>query len=175
MLAAPAFVLLPSLLRLGPTGQSPRDLVRRVGSGAVDGRVRVRVSAVVRARLWAPEGCSGECLNGMAATRTRRHDRLAGVDAHGEAVAQAWRGKAGCGLGPVHARAQVLVSQGRGVVVPCAGRRHPGPAARRGGGEAMAVAGKWRRVGLLQEKTARRPERDGGPTAGLRMAHRRRR
>jgi hypothetical protein len=52
-----------------------------------------------------------------------------------------------------HARARGLAAQGRGVAVPCAGHWHPERAARRGGGRA-----RKRRVGLLQEKTARRPE-----------------
>jgi hypothetical protein len=55
-----------------------------------DGRARVRVSAEARMRVWAPDGHSGKCLNGMAATRTRRRGRVAGVDAHGEAMARAW-------------------------------------------------------------------------------------
>jgi hypothetical protein len=71
------------------------------------------------------------------------------VIAHGEAVAGSWRVTVGaqCGLtearrgggtgrprgAGVHACTRVLASQGRGVAVPCAGHRHPGPAARRGG------------------------------------------
>jgi hypothetical protein len=75
-------------------------------------------------------------------------------------------GKAEARLGSVHARARVLVSQGRGVAVPCAGRRHPGPAARRGGGEATAVAGKRaaRRAPARKDGTA--AGGGWGPTAG---------
>jgi hypothetical protein len=76
----------------------------------------------------------------MAATRTRRRGRVAGVDVHGEDVVQAKLGlrQRACVAG-ARARARVLVFQSRGVAVPCAGLRHPGPAARRGGG---TVAGE---------------------------------
>jgi hypothetical protein len=120
--------------------------MRRSGSGAADGRVRVRVSAGARVRVWAPEGRSGKCLNSMAATRTRRRGRVAGLDAHGEAVARLGvagkeAGTAGSRGKGAHARARVLATQGRGVAVPCARHRHPGLAARRGGGRASAAAG----------------------------------
>jgi hypothetical protein len=52
----------------------------------------VRVGAVARVRVRTPEGCSGKSLNGLATTRMRRRGHVAGVDAHGEAVARAWRG-----------------------------------------------------------------------------------
>jgi hypothetical protein len=62
------------------------------GSGAAGGRACVRVGAVARVRVWTLEGCSRKGLNGLAATRTRRRGHVAGVVAHGEAVARAWRG-----------------------------------------------------------------------------------
>jgi hypothetical protein len=61
------------------------------------------------------------------------------------------------GMG-AHARARVLASQGRGVAVPCAGHRHPGPAARRGSGRATAVAGETAARWGPAQKTARLPE-----------------
>jgi hypothetical protein len=95
--------------------------------------------------------------------RTRRR----GIAAHGEAVAGHGMARRGAQFGWVvaglrgtgaHARARVLALQGRGVAVPCAGHRHPGPVARRGCGEAMAAAGKT---------AARRvPARKGGTAAG---------
>jgi hypothetical protein len=61
--------------------------------------------------------------------------------------------------GGVHARARCLAAQDRGAAVPCAGHRHPGPAARRGGGKGDGGSGGLkRRVGLLQE--------EGGTAAG---------
>jgi hypothetical protein len=126
----------------------------------------VRVGAEARVRVWVPEGCSGKCLNGMAATRTRRRGRVAGVDARGEAMAQA---RLGCGRVSrhgSHARARVLATQGRGVAVPCARHWHPGLAAQRGGGKAQAVAGEAaaRRVPAQERHGGRK--RKGGPTAG---------
>jgi hypothetical protein len=143
------------------------DLVRQEG---------VRV-CVPECGCVAPEGCSGKGLKGLAATRTRRRGHVAGLTRtarpwrrHGEAG----RGRAWCGLeetrrggdtawprgAGVHACARVLASQGRGVAVPCAGHRHPGPAARCGGGEATAVAGETaaRRALARKDGTAARGE-----------------
>jgi hypothetical protein len=95
-------------------------------------------------RVWTPEGCSGKGPKGLAATRTRRCGHVAGSPrtarpwrGHGEAGGTA--GSRGTGA---HARARVLASQSHGVAVPCARYRHPGPAARRNGGEATAAAGE---------------------------------
>jgi hypothetical protein len=103
----------------------------------------------------------------MAAMRTRCRGRVAGADVHGEAMAQArlgW-GAANKGAGTAgsrgegaHARARVLASQGRGVAVPCAGHRHLGPAARRGGGRRRRYRGKTAARRAPARKTARRPE-----------------
>jgi hypothetical protein len=59
----------------------------------------------------------------------------------------------------VHARAQVLASQDRGVAVPCAGHRHPEPTARRGGG------GSDGGCGSIGERRA--PAQDKGRVLGL--------
>jgi hypothetical protein len=68
------------------------------------------------------------------------------VATHGKAVAGAWRGWGVAGPRGVggHARARVLASQGRGVAMPCAGHRHPGPVTRRGGGRQRRL---WARRG----------------------------
>jgi hypothetical protein len=51
------------------------------------------------------------------------------------------------------------------VAVPCARHRHPGLAARRGGGKVTAAAGCGSGVsGSCTKRTARRPEGKGGPT-----------
>jgi hypothetical protein len=97
--------------------------------------------------------CSGKIPKGPAATRKRRRGgawsprtarpwRGRGL-AMAVAARGAWQGKArakamGSGMARVRgagarARARVLVFQSRGMDVPCAGHRHPGPAARRGG------------------------------------------
>jgi hypothetical protein len=46
----------------------------------------------VRVCVWAPKGRLGKCLNYLAATRTQRRGRVAGANAHGEAMARAWLG-----------------------------------------------------------------------------------
>jgi hypothetical protein len=151
--------------RWDPMWRGP-DPVRQAG-------VRVCVWA-----LWACACVSARRVFGRVPQRLG-HDANAtspprrGVAAHGEAVAGAWRGLGG--LGSVHARTWVLDSQGRGMTMPCVEHRHPRPAAQRGAGEATTAV----------EKTAARwvPARKGGtaagggiggPTAGLRRAHRRR-
>jgi hypothetical protein len=96
-------------------------------------RVCVRVSAEARVRVWTPEGRSGKCLNGMAATRTRRRGRIAGVDMHGEVVVQARlrQGWVRC----THAReswfprAAAWPCRARGTGIP--GPRHNAAAVRR--------------------------------------------
>jgi hypothetical protein len=101
--------------------------------------------------VWqAPRACSRECPRGHGrdVNATSRSHRV--VTAHGKAVVgvvvrhnvgvqlgltaarRGWGTARPRGAG-AHARAQVLASQGRSVAVPCAGLRHPGPAARRGG------------------------------------------
>jgi hypothetical protein len=72
---------------------------------------------------------------------------------HGEGQAEGRQHGSGA-----HARARGLASQGRGVAVPCAGHRYPGPAARRGGDRATAVAGRRRRVGAPAQKWHQGPE-----------------
>jgi hypothetical protein len=77
-----------------------------------------------------------------------RHGRVGlcgGVRARGTvkvrpAVARRCMGRARPRGAGAHARARGLASQGHGVAVSCAGHRHPGPAARRGGGGATAAA-----------------------------------
>jgi hypothetical protein len=169
--------------RLGPGVGVHEIKCGGAGSGAKERRACVHVGAEARVRVWAPEGHSGKCLNGLAATLTRRRDRVAGVDAHGKAVAQArlgWgaasmeAGTAGSHGQGAHARARVLASQGRGVAVPCAGLRHPGPAARRGGGKATAVAGEDRGATGSCTKMAQRPEGEGWSYGWLRRVPRRR-
>jgi hypothetical protein len=116
----------------------------------------------------APGGCSGESPKGLAATRTQRRGHVAGSTrtarpwhGHGEAGhARMARQVGSRGMG-AHARARVLASQGRGVALPCAGHRHPRPAARRGGREATAATGITAARWVLHEKTARRPEGNG--------------
>jgi hypothetical protein len=64
-----------------------------------------------------------------------------------------------CGAG-AHTRVQLLAPQGRGVAVPCAGHRHPGPATRCGGGGGTAAAVSASDAKGPCTKAARQP--DGG-------------
>jgi hypothetical protein len=125
------------------------------GSGAAEGRACGRVGSMARVRVRTPEGCPGKSLNGLAATRTRhrggghaRRGRGVGMARLGVRARSALTGtrRGGDSAWPrgagAHARARGLASQSRGVAVPCAGHRHPGPAARRGGGRATAAAGE---------------------------------
>jgi hypothetical protein len=138
----------------------------------------VRV-CVTRCACVAPKGCSEKGLKGLAATRTRRRGLIAGWTRtarpwrrHGEdGRVRARSGRAETRRGGdtawprgagVHARARVLASQGRGVAVPCAGHRHPGPAARRGGGEATVVAGKTAARRAPTQKDGTAAGREGG-------------
>jgi hypothetical protein len=113
----------------------------RTGPGVSHGGIRcggldpVQQTRVCECVCVAPERCSEKGLNGRVATRTRRRGRIAGVDAHGGAVARAWRswGQGSGHSSGVRARARVLVFQSRGVAVPCAEHRRSGSAARRGG------------------------------------------
>jgi hypothetical protein len=121
------------------------------GSGAAGG-------VCVRAKVC---GCGAQRVLGERPQRPSRDANTTSrrwrvVTAHGKAVAGSWRGDGGCGAGRAarqgkarakatgggtarvrgagaRARARVLVFQSRGVAVPCAGHRHPGPAARHGG------------------------------------------
>jgi hypothetical protein len=142
----------------------PGVSVRGIRCGGPDPVQRCRcVCACVwrpRARaVRAPGGCSGECPSDMAATRTRRRGRVAGVIAHGVAVAWVWRGwakaMAAAWLGPVlgvrtHARGAWLP---RTAARPCRARSTGDPGPRHD----AAARGRWRRrgqgrrVGLLQE------------------------
>jgi hypothetical protein len=78
---------------------------------------------------------------GEARVAKGRHGRVGlcgGVRARGTvkvrlAAARRGKGRARPRGAGAHARARGLASQGRGVAVPCAGHRNPGPAARRGG------------------------------------------
>jgi hypothetical protein len=104
---------------------------------------------------------------GRDANATSRPRRGGGRARRGRGAGMARLGVVGSRGTGAHARARVLASQGRGVAVPCAGHRHPGPAARRGGDEATAVAGEdCGASGSCTRRTARRPEGTGDPTAG---------
>jgi hypothetical protein len=108
----------------------------------------------------APGGCSGKCPSDLAATRTRRRGRVAGVIAHGVAVAWVWRGWAkarqqhgsGSSWGCAHTRAVP------GWPGPRRGRAVRGAPAPRARGTTAAAEGdgvrgsEQRRDGLLQEK-----------------------
>jgi hypothetical protein len=124
--------------------------------------------------LVAPRACAGVSARRVLGRMPQRHGRDAiamsrsrrgggrarrGRGAGVARVDAAWS----CGVG-AHARARSLAAQGRGVAVPCAGHRHPGPAARHGGGRAMAVAGckAARRAPARTDGTAARGK--GGPT-----------
>jgi hypothetical protein len=89
-------------------------------------------------------------------SRSRR-----GVGAHGEAGPRHGSSTARARAGGAHARARVLVFQSRGVAVPCAEHRRPGPAARRGGEGATAVAGQ-----RAARRAPARKKRHGGRREG---------
>jgi hypothetical protein len=108
----------------------------RLGSGVADERACVRECAGESARRVL-----GSMPQGMAATRTRRRGRVAGVSMHGEAGSRQGGSTARARAGGAHARARCLAAQDRGVAVPCAGHRHSGPAARRRRRRATAFAG----------------------------------
>jgi hypothetical protein len=102
-----------------------------------------------------------------ATSRGGRIRRGRGVGGARRGAASKEAGTAGSRDKGAHAHARVLASQGRGVAVPCAGHRHPGPAARRGGGRATEVAGTTVAHRAPAQKTARRPE---GERMVLRLA-----
>jgi hypothetical protein len=128
--------------------------------------------------------CASESTQRVLGKRPQRLGRDANATSRprrGGERARRGRGAGMAGLGVIgpcgtgaHARARVLASQGRGVAVPCAGHRHPGPAARRGGGRATAVAGvqRWR-VGLLHKKDGTAAGRVGRSYGLLPRVHRR--
>jgi hypothetical protein len=103
---------------------------------------------------------------GRDANATSRSRRGGGRARRGRGAGMARLGVVGSRRSGAHARTRVLASQGRGVAVPCTGHRHTGPAARRGGGRATAVAGEMAARRAPAQKTARRPEGKGDPTAG---------
>jgi hypothetical protein len=128
--------------------------------------------------------CASESTRRVLGKRPQRLGRDANATSRprrGGERARRGRGAGMAGLGVIgpcstgaHARARVLASQGCGVAVPCAGHRHPGPAARRGGGRATAVAGvQRRRVELLHKKDGTAAGRVGRSYGLLPRVHRR--
>jgi hypothetical protein len=110
-------------------------------------RPRVASCVCVPACMWcASSVCSRECPRGFGHDANAISRLRCVVTAHGKAVVGSWRGVNGGGAAVArvswgaHARTRVLASQGRGVAVPCAGCRHPGPVARRGSDGATTTA-----------------------------------
>jgi hypothetical protein len=98
----------------------------------------------------APEGCSRKGPKGCVATRTRRRVHVAGVDAHGGAVARAWRSwgqGSGHGLCVREVRAHARGFWfSRAAAWPCRARSTGGPgprhdAAARGDGGSGGISG----------------------------------
>jgi hypothetical protein len=135
--------------------------VAGLGSGAASGRACVRAKVCVcGARRVLGERPQRPSRDANATSRPRHGGRRArrGRDAGMARLGHGWSRGTGA-----HARAQVLASQGRGVAVPCAGHRHPRPAARRGGGEAMAAAGMTTARRVPAQEAAQRPGGEGDP------------
>jgi hypothetical protein len=129
------------------------------GSGAAGGRACVRAKVCVcGARRVLGERPQRLGRDANATSRPHR-----GVDAHGEAVARAWRGCAQSGLAArvrTHARgswcprAAAWPCHARGTSIP--GPQHDAAAERR-----QRLRGLRRRDRSLHEKMERRPERNG--------------
>jgi hypothetical protein len=118
-------------------------------------------------------GCPKGARGNASTAWPRRERDVAVVSREWTCTARPWCrcGEGGCGsalwCGCARTRG-ALVSQSRGVAVPCAEHRRSGPAARRGGEGATAAAGRNRgATGPCTKKAARRPEREWG---SLRLA-----